>query len=155
MPAIPARVSGRMLLAVLVFLALGVAGDLTLKHAMRQIPPPARFDAQELGRMAAYVAGSLQVKAGIALLALNFAMLLAVLSCMELSVIGPARALSYLFLTVMAALVLRERVPPLRWAGVALITVGVAVILSTAREARRGREAAVEPEGQDDGAVYA
>lgn len=140
----PPRISARMVLAVLLFLALGVAGDLTLKHAMRQIPPPESFTLAEIGRVASYVGGSWQVKAGITLQALNFAMLLAVMSCMDLSVVGPARALSYLFLTLMASVVLREQVSPQRWAGVALITVGVAVILSTAREARKHGE----PEAQ-------
>lgn len=152
MSARPPQVGGRMLLAVFCFLVLGVAGDLTLKHAMRQIPPPADFSFAEIARVAGYVGSSLQVKAGIALLALNFAMLLAVLSCMELSVVGPARALSYLFLTLMAFLVLRERVSLQRWAGVGLITLGVAVILSTARSPG-GAEAGEEPrEGELRGA---
>lgn len=148
------RLNGRLLLAVLAFLLLGVAGDLTLKHAMRQIPPPAEFSLPEIGRVAAYVGSSLQVKAGIMLLALNFAMLLAVLSCMELSVVGPARALSYLFLTVMASVVLHERVPPQRWAGVALITIGVAVILSTARSAKPG-QAPADSSGREPHGVRA
>ncbi len=132
MPHPSPRLNGKIIAAVLLYVALGIAGDLTLRYAMRQVPPPTSISIAEIGRLGAYVASSTQVKIGIALLALNFTALLALLSFLDVSIVGPARAISYLFLTLLAWLILGERVTPLRWAGVALITAGVAVILSTA-----------------------
>lgn len=128
--------NGKILAAVLLYVAFGIAGDLTLRGGMRQVPPPAAFSTPEIARLAAYVASSTQVKIGITLLALNFTTLLALLSFLDVTIVGPARAISYLFLTLLAWLILGERVTPLRWAGVALVTAGVAVILSTANGPR-------------------
>jgi drug/metabolite transporter (DMT)-like permease len=118
-------------LGIAVYLAAGTAGDLLLKHGMARAPAPADASLGEVLRLAGHVFTTPAVGLGVFLLATNFVMLLAVLTHADVSVVGPARALGYLVLTVMAALVLQEQVPPLRWAGVLLITVGVGIVLST------------------------
>jgi multidrug transporter EmrE-like cation transporter len=116
---------------VLVYLAAGTAGDLLLKHGMGQASAPADVTPGEVLRLLGHVFTTPEVGLGVFLLATNFAMLLAVLTSADISVVGPARALGYLFLTTMAVLVLQEQVPPMRWAGVLLITLGVGLVLST------------------------
>ena len=151
------RFDWKLLLAVAVYLALGIGGDLLLKHGMGQMPALRGFTPAEVARMLRYVFSTPQVGLGVALLTMNFLMLLAVLSSADLSVVGPARAISYLFVTLMAYLVLGENVTPLRWLGVLLITAGVGMILTTsgadAGEARV--EEVTEPEHTLDAAVEA
>jgi len=137
------KLGWRALGGVLLYFGTGIAGDLLLKHGIGQIAPFGAFTAGEAARFFAAVVTNLQVVAGVALLTFNFSMLLAVLSALDLSVVGPARALNYLFLTVGARLILGEQVPPLRWAGVLLICAGVGLILASVEETKE--EAAAEP----------
>src|SRR5688572_29208240 len=118
------RVDLQTLAGVLVYLALGLAGDLTLKHGMQQLPPIEGLGPGEWLRLARHVFTTPAVGIGVGLLAANFTMFLAVLSRADVSVVGPARALSYVLLALLARWVLHESVPPLRWAGVLLITAG-------------------------------
>ena len=147
------RFDWKLALAVLVYLALGIGGDLILKDGMAKMPSLDGFTPSEVARLLRYVFTTPQVGLGVALLAMNFGMLLAVLSSADLSVVGPARAISYLFLTLMAQWVLHEHVSPLRWLGVLLITGGVGLILSTTRsDPQEGKvEQLTEPEHALDG----
>jgi drug/metabolite transporter (DMT)-like permease len=69
------------------------------------------------------------VLGGIALLAVNFAILLSLLSWADVSLVGPSRAASYFVLTLLARSVLHEQVSPGRLAGAALVSVGVGLVL--------------------------
>jgi drug/metabolite transporter (DMT)-like permease len=64
---------------------------------------------------------------GIALMTVSFFALLALLAREELSVAVPATALSYVVGTLGAKFLLGERVSPMRWFGVLLVCVGVAL----------------------------
>src|SRR5258708_4143775 len=60
--------------------------------------------------------------------ALFYFLFLAVLSWSELSVALPLTALEYVIAAVLGIVFLKEPVPPLRWAGIALVVAGVMVI---------------------------
>jgi drug/metabolite transporter (DMT)-like permease len=60
--------------------------------------------------------------------ALFYFLFLAVLSWSELCVALPLTALEYLFAALLAVIFLKEAVPPLRWAGIALVIAGVMLI---------------------------
>jgi drug/metabolite transporter (DMT)-like permease len=119
----------KTLLAILVYLVFGVSGQLLLGYAMKQLPPVELFSASDAFRMLRFVVTTPRVLLGVALLATHFGMFLALLSRLDVSVVAPAHALNYLLLTLMARFVLREQVTPLRWIGVSLITIGVALVL--------------------------
>ena len=68
---------------------------------------------------------------GIALQALAFFALLALLSWADLSFVVPATALSYVVGATGSVLFLRERVNRTRWAGVLLVCLGVAVMCAS------------------------
>jgi drug/metabolite transporter (DMT)-like permease len=70
------------------------------------------------------------IGAGITIVA-GTALWLAVLYRMDISRAFPFLSLGAIVVVVMARILLRERVPPRRWAGVALIAVGVALVAST------------------------
>lgn len=116
-------------LGLLVYLGFGLAGQLVLSHAMKQMDAVTGTQTNEALRLARYVGTTPQVWLGVFLLAINFAMLLSLLSKADVSVVVPTSAASYLLLTLLAALVLREQVSPQRWLGVALISAGVALVL--------------------------
>jgi drug/metabolite transporter (DMT)-like permease len=73
------------------------------------------------------------VIAGVGLQALFFASYLFALSRADLSFVLPITAIDYLLTALIAGLVLGERPPPVRWAGIALIALGVALVLSSPR----------------------
>jgi drug/metabolite transporter (DMT)-like permease len=139
------RLGWKTLGGVLLYFGTGIAGDLLLKHGISQIPSFGAFTPAEAARFFAAVITNLQVVGGVALLIVNFSMMLAVLSAVDLSVVGPARALNYLFLTLGARVVLGENVPLLRWAGVLLICAGVGLILASVYEAKEERKAEARP----------
>jgi drug/metabolite transporter (DMT)-like permease len=60
--------------------------------------------------------------------ALFYFLFLAVLSWSEVSVALPLTALEYVIAAVLGIVYLKEPVPPLRWAGIALVVAGVMVI---------------------------
>ena len=67
--------------------------------------------------------------------ALFYFLFLAVLSWAEVSVALPLTALEYAIAAVLGILVLKEPVPPLRWAGIALVIAGV-MLISLDRQAQ-------------------
>lgn len=105
-----------MIVRIPIFLAIvilaGTGGELLVAHAMRQ---------------AARVAFGL----GIALQAVAFFALLALLSWADLSFVVPATALNYVVGAAGSALFLHEHVDRTRWAGVLLVCLGVAVMCAS------------------------
>jgi drug/metabolite transporter (DMT)-like permease len=57
-----------------------------------------------------------------------YVLFLAALSWTEVTVALPMTAIEYAFAAVLAVMILKEAVSPLRWAGVALVIVGVVLI---------------------------
>ena len=115
---------GLILLAV----ALGVAGQLTLKLGMDQV---GRLGAEALAQplhSALRVVTNPLVIVGLGLYVLGAAVWLPVLSRVPLSLAYPVLALSYAFTPALAWLVLGESVPGLRWAGIATICAGVFLV---------------------------
>jgi multidrug transporter EmrE-like cation transporter len=74
-----------------------------------------------------HAAGSPTVLSGLALYAISSALWLGVLSRMELSVAYPLGASGYIIVVILAA-ISGESVPPARWAGVAVIALGVLLV---------------------------
>jgi len=71
--------------------------------------------------------------------ALFYFLFLAVLSWSEVSVALPLTALEYVIAAVLGIVFLKEPVPPLRWAGIALVVAGV-MLISLDRQAQSRAE---------------
>ncbi len=71
--------------------------------------------------------------------ALFYFLFLAVLSWSEVSVALPLTALEYVIAAVLGIVFLKEPVPPLRWAGIALVIAGV-MLISLDRQAQMRAE---------------
>jgi drug/metabolite transporter (DMT)-like permease len=123
------NIDWKTIVALFLYVAFGIAGQLVLKNAMREMPPLAAVSGSEIGRFFMYICTTPKVLLGVALLAVNFAMMLALLSWAPLTVVVPSSAISYLLLALLARWMLNEHVPPMRWAGVLLVSLGVALVL--------------------------
>ena len=113
-----------MTLFLLSLVVLGtVGGDLLKAAAMRRVSVSAAWS-----RAAAGVAGSLLFWASIGCYAVSFFGFMALLSIEDVSFAVPATAAGYVVETLLARAFLGERVSPRRWAGVAFVAVGVAMV---------------------------
>jgi len=118
----------RFVLFIAIVVLAGAAGDVAVTHAMKKIGAIDIFRpagaVRALGR--AFRIGWMWI--GIGLMAIGFFSLLALLSWADVSVVVPATALSYVAGVFGAKFLLHEQVAPVRWAGVLLVTVGVALL---------------------------
>jgi drug/metabolite transporter (DMT)-like permease len=81
--------------------------------------------------------------------ALFYFLFLAALSWANVTVALPLTALEYAFAAVLSVAVLKEVVPPLRWAGIALVIAGVVLISLEPRGASRAGPTSAPEAGQE------
>jgi len=120
-----------MMLRTALFLGIvilsGTLGEICVTRAMKRIGEVKHFSPRIvlplLGR--AFRIGWMWL--GIALMALSFYSFLALLSWNPVSFVIPASALSYAVGTLGAKFLLDEKISRLRWAGVLLVCLGVAL----------------------------
>lgn len=102
-------------------------GDVLLKGGMRSIGP-VRFEPAALVSTFAKTVTSGMIWLGIACLLSAMMCYLMLLSWADYSYVMPASSFGYAVVALMGMLVLREDVTSVRWAGVALICLGVALV---------------------------
>jgi multidrug transporter EmrE-like cation transporter len=114
--------------ALAIFVLSGSAGELAVTHGMKKAGAPDHLRIKQvtsfLGR--AFRNGWFWV--GVPLMALSFYLLMLLLSWEPISLVIPASALSYVVGTLGAKYILKEDVNGVRWAGVLLVCVGVAIV---------------------------
>jgi drug/metabolite transporter (DMT)-like permease len=121
----------RTVLFLSIVILAGTAGELLMAHVMKRA---GRTDASTQPAVIGLLARAFRPSAmwfSLALQALAFFSLLALLSWNDLSFIVPVTALNYVVSAAGSALFLRERVDRTRWAGVLLVCVGVAVMCAS------------------------
>jgi len=106
----------------------GTGGEIAVTHAMKQIGEVHVFRPASLLGVLGRVLRIGWMWAGIALMSAAFFSLLALLTWADVSFVVPATALSYVIGALGARFLLHERVTPVRWTGVLLVSVGVALI---------------------------
>jgi drug/metabolite transporter (DMT)-like permease len=129
----PTKGSLPMLIAmILLSVAVAAVAQLALKHGMNRVNDqiaPATFSVN--GASLRAVSTEPYVWAGLALFGLSALVWLVVLSRASLSFAYPFAALTYILILVFDRFALQEQVPPLRYAGVAFIAVGIFLISRT------------------------
>ncbi len=119
-----------MLESIFLFLivAAGTGGELCVSRAMKTVGEVHDFRPAALARFVwrAIRVGWMWV--GIAMMALAFFSLLAMLSMENVSFVVPVTALSYAAGAFGALIFLRERISVQRWLGVLLVCVGVTLV---------------------------
>jgi drug/metabolite transporter (DMT)-like permease len=113
----------------------GTGGEMLVAHAMKQIARSQPFTRPANIHLVAHLMGQVvrsgAVWSGLALQALAFFALLALLSWADVSFVVPATALNYVVGAAGSALFLRERVNRVRWAGVLLVCLGVGIMFGS------------------------
>jgi ceramide glucosyltransferase len=113
---------------ILAFVVLtGTGGELCLSHAMKRVGEVHRFSLLDILRFIAGAARQVWMWIGIVLLALAFYGFLAMFSWYPVSFVIPATSLSYITGALGARFLLGERLSAVRWAGILLISLGVAL----------------------------
>lgn len=116
------------LLLFVVVIVGGTAGEVAVTRAMKAIGEVHQFHPRALLRTLARAFGVRWMWIGLGLLALAFFSLLALLARENVTFVVPVTALSYVVGALMAKMFLGERVDPVRWLGVILVMVGVALV---------------------------
>ncbi len=123
------RTSGIIsIVLVVVSVGFAVAGQLTLKAAMDHI---GRIGGAEVAAPLETIGKAIReprLWAGLTLFGISSLFWLVVLSRVPLSVAYPFVGISYIFVVGFARFVLHEHIPGLRWIGVAVVAMGIAII---------------------------
>ena len=113
---------------LLVSVAFAVVGQITLKSAMDNVGRIGKSELSSVGDTLTRVAKEPRLWIGLVLFGVSAVFWLVVLSRVRLSVAYPMIGISYIAIVLFARYHLHEHVPTLRWIGVAVIALGIAVI---------------------------
>jgi len=106
----------------------GTGGELCVSRAMKSIGEVHDFRPSALLRFVLHALRLPWLWAGIALMALGFFSLLAILSFLDVSFVVPVSALSYAVGALGAKFFLGERITHHRWLGIAIVSLGVTLV---------------------------
>jgi multidrug transporter EmrE-like cation transporter len=113
---------------LLISVTFAVAGQLTLKSAMDRIGRIGSAQLSEAGDTLLRAAKEPRLWLGLILFGVSALFWLVVLSRVPLSVAYPIVGISYILIVLFAKVFLNEEVPPLRWVGVIVVAMGIAII---------------------------
>jgi drug/metabolite transporter (DMT)-like permease len=119
-----------MLAALLFFFIVvaGTGGELCVSRAMKSIGEVHDFHPRALLRFLGQALRIPWMWLGVALMAVGFFSLLAILSFLEVSFVVPVSALSYAAGAFGAKTFLGERISRNRWLGIAVVCIGVTIV---------------------------
>lgn len=112
-----------VLAGVMIF---GAFGDIALSRGMKSV---GQISVHHLGQLVSAIFTP-WVGAGILLLLLFFVSYLTALSFADLTYVLPATAIGYIVLALIAKFFLHEDISAARWAGIAMISLGVGFVTS-------------------------
>lgn len=115
-------------LVMLLAVTAGTIGDILLAKGMKELGDISAMNLRSILATAYQALMSPKLVIGTAMLAIFFFLWLAVLSWEDLSVALPMQALNYVLVAFLSQYFLGETVSPLRWAGTALVCIGVVMI---------------------------
>ena len=113
---------------LLISVSFAVAGQVTLKSAMNRIGRIGSAQVSEAGDTLLRAAKEPLLWVGLILFGISALFWLVVLSRVPLSVAYPIVGISYILIVLFARIFLNEHVPPVRWLGVIVVAVGIAII---------------------------
>ena len=113
---------------LVVSVTFAVAGQLTLKSAMDRVGRIGGSQISAAGDTLAKVAKEPRLWVGLTLFGISAVFWLVVLSRVPLSVAYPSVGLSYIVVVGFSRFIQHEHVPGLRWLGVFVVALGIAII---------------------------
>lgn len=118
----------KTLVVMLIAITAGAVGDIFLTQGMKSAGDISAMSLRQILDTVFKALSNWRLILGTAMQAVYFGLWLAVLSWEDLSVALPLQALSYLVVAFLAQWYLGEQVGGMRWAGICLICVGVALV---------------------------
>jgi drug/metabolite transporter (DMT)-like permease len=118
----------KLLAVLLIGLTFEAIGVVMLKQGINQIGSMGKASVGEVARIVKVGGTNPSILGGVFFEALFFGCLLYLMSQADVSFVWPMTALSFVFTTVAARMVLHEMISPARWAGVLLIVTGAFLI---------------------------
>ena len=118
----------RVVIAMILATGAAAFGQILLRRGMMEVGSLENYAPMELITYFWHALCNPYVIGGTILNAVFYFMFLAVLSWTHVTIALPMTAIEYGFAAVLAVLILKERVPPIRWAGIALVILGVVFI---------------------------
>lgn len=118
----------RTTLAFAIMVLSGAFGEIAITHVMKQIGEVHSFAPRVLFGVLCHALRMVWLWIGIALIAMGFFSMLALLSWENVSFVVPSTALSYAVGAFGAKFLLGEKVNRVRWMGVSLVCIGVALV---------------------------
>lgn len=139
-PVAASRTSSTIISIAILVVSVGfaTAGQLTLKAAMESIGRIGTAQVTEAGQTIMRAVKEPLLWIGLVLFGVSALFWLVVLSRVELSLAYPFVGLSYIVVVALARLMFHEHVPTLRWIGVTVIAVGIALIGISSKTATGG-----------------
>lgn len=107
---------------------IGTIGQILLKRVMRDVGPIALAQVTSPWRIIQQLIWNPIFLLAVGLYILGFIIWLIVLSKLDLSYAYPILALSYSLVPLLSMWTFGESIPPMRWVGIAIICLGVAVV---------------------------
>ena len=118
----------KILIVLILALVVEAVGVVFLSKGLKQIGEVQSVSTREIDRIIGKGATNPSVLLGVALEAAFFGALLYLLSQRDVSLIWPLTSLGFVITAIAAKYILKEEVSALRWAGVALIVIGAALV---------------------------
>ena len=118
----------RSAITLAIFVLSGSAGELAVTYGMKKAGAPQHLRIRHVMSFLGRAFCTAWFWVGVPLMALSFYLLMVLLSWEPISLVIPASALSYVVGTLGAKYILKEDVNGVRWAGVFLVCVGVAIV---------------------------
>ena len=118
----------KTIILVVIATTVGGAGHVSLSKGMKTIGDLTESTVGRLAPMVWSAVSNQWVLLGVGLQACFFFMYLALLSRAAITRVLPMTALDYIMVALLAQAFLGEVVTPVRWAGIGLIVVGVALV---------------------------
>ncbi|HXM96300.1 MAG TPA: EamA family transporter [Candidatus Dormibacteraeota bacterium] len=115
-------------LLLLVMVLFAPLGNVLLSKGMKGVGAATDWRPADLSHVLMRISGSGFIWLGIASLLTFFVAYMLVLTWADYSYVQPASAFSYAVVAILSYIILDESVSPLRWAGIAVICIGVLVV---------------------------
>ncbi len=124
----------RVLVAMTIAAAAAAFGQIFVRQGMQQVGSLEQYAPVALLNYFSHALLNPYVIVGTALNAVFYFLFLAALSWTDVTVVLPMTALEFGMAAILAVMILKEAVPTLRWAGIALVIVGVILITIAGHE---------------------
>ena len=121
-------VSAVSLALLIVSVVFAIAGQLTLKSAMEEVGRIGAREVSAAGETIKRAVKQPRLWIGLTLFGISALFWLVVLSRVPLSVAYPFVGISYILIVGFSRVFLNEQVPTLRWIGVVVVALGIAIV---------------------------